>query len=130
LGRDASAFSILREQVLRAHAKALVIYGAGHLLRENGGDPITRLTKMLDTSYPGQTLVVITSGGPRPESQEFERALKTSVRPVLVSLAKPPFRDLLVGAFPFLHITLGQIADACVYFGNSPEVDELVRPVR
>ena len=122
LGRDASAFSILREQVLKTHGKALVIYGAGHLLRANVG-PIARITKMLETGYPGQTLVVITAGGPRPEYQALERALKTPVRPVLVSLAKSPFRDLPVSAFPGLGLTLGQIADACVYFGMGPEVD-------
>jgi len=129
LGRDASAFSILQLQVLKTHGKALVIYGAGHLLRAVP-DPISRLTKLLDTGYPGSTFVVITAGGPRPESQEFERALKTRVRPVLVPFGKPPFRDVVVGAFPGLGITLGQIADACVYFGMSPEVDVKVSPDR
>jgi hypothetical protein len=129
LGRDASAFSILQRQVLKTHGKALVIYGAGHLLRAIP-DPIARLTKVLDTAYPGSTFVVITAGGPRPESQEFERALKTQVRPVLVPFGKPPFRDMVVGAFPGLGLTLGQIADACVYFGVGPEVDVKVSPDR
>ena len=129
LGRDASAFSVLQEQVLKTHGKALVIYGAGHLLRAVP-DPITRITKMLDTGYPGQTFVVITEGGPHPEYQEFERALKTPVRPVLVSFGRPPFRDLLVRAFPGLGLTRGQIADACVYFGMGPEVDVWVSPDR
>jgi uncharacterized iron-regulated protein len=130
VGRDASAFSVLQEQVLKAHAKALVIYGAGHLIRANGGDPIRRITKMLDIAYPGQTLVVVTAGGPHPDSQDFERLLKTPARPVLVPLARPPFRDLLVGAFPGLGITLGQLADACVYFGIGPEADQRIRPIR
>jgi hypothetical protein len=129
LGRDASAFSILQEQVLKTHGKALVIYGAGHLLRAVP-DPIPRITKMLDTGYPGSTFVVTTEGGPHPEYQEFERALKTPARPVLVSFARPPFRDLLVRAFPGLGLTRGQIADACVYFGMGPEVDEWVSPDR
>lgn len=130
LGRDGSAFSILEEQVLKTKGKALVIYGAGHLLRENGGDPVPRITKLLETGHPGRTFVVITSGGPHRGSQDFERLLKTRERPVLVSFAKPPFRDLLVGAFPGQGITLGQIADAGVYFGIGPEVDDLVRPDR
>src|SRR5262249_45832624 len=109
--------------------KALVIYGAGHLLRAVP-DPISRLTKLLDTGYPSSTFVVITSGGPRPESQEFERALKTQARPVLVPFRKPPFRDIVVGAFPGLGLTLGRIADACVYFGMGPEVDVKVNPDR
>jgi hypothetical protein len=56
LGRDATAFSVLQEQVLKTHGKALVIYGAGHLLRAVP-DPISRLTKLLDTRYPGSTLL-------------------------------------------------------------------------
>jgi hypothetical protein len=66
MGRDTSAFSVLQEQVLKAHGKALVIYGGGHLLRAVP-DPIRRLTKLLDTDYPGSTFVVITEGGPHPE---------------------------------------------------------------
>jgi hypothetical protein len=129
LGRDNSAFSVLQERVLETHAKALLIYGAGHLLRAVP-DPIPRITKLLDTGYPGLTFVVITGGGPHPESQEFERTLKTTARPVLVSFGKPPFRDLSVRAFPGLGLTQGQIADACVYFGMGPEVDVKVSPDR
>src|SRR5262245_3502389 len=121
LGRDASAFSVLQEHVLKTHGKALVIYGSGHLLRAVP-DPIARLTKLLDTAYPGSTFVVITEGGPHPEYQQFERALKTQARPVLVPFGRPPFRDMPVGAFPCLRLTRGQIADACVYFGVAPEV--------
>jgi uncharacterized iron-regulated protein len=129
LGRDDSIFSVLQEKVLKMHRKALVIYGAGHLLRAVP-DPIPRITKLLDTGYPGSTLVVITGGGPHLESQEFERALKTTARPVLVSFGKPPFRDLPVRAFPGLGLTSGQIADAYVYFGMGPEVDVRVSPDR
>jgi uncharacterized iron-regulated protein len=129
VGRDPSAFSVLQEHVLKTHGKALVIYGSGHLLRAVP-DPISRLTKLLDAGYPGSTLVVITQGGPHPESQQFERVLKTQARPVLVPFGKPPFRDLLVSAFPGLGLTLGQIADACVYFGMGPEVDVRVSPDR
>jgi uncharacterized iron-regulated protein len=121
LGRDATAYSVLEEHVLRAHGKALVIYGSGHLLRAVP-DPVARLTKLLDTGYPGSTLVVITAGGPHPESQQFESGLKTQTRPVLVPLGRPPFRDMAAGAFRVLGLTQGQIADACVYFGVAPEV--------
>jgi uncharacterized iron-regulated protein len=121
LGRDGTAFTVLKEQVLKTHGKALVIYGSGHLVRAVP-DPIPRLTKLLDTNYPGSTFVVITTGGPHPESQQFERVLKTRTRPVLVPLAKPPFRDMPVGAFQAFGLTQGQIADACVYFGEAPDV--------
>ena len=127
LGRDATAFSVLQEHVLKTHGKVRVIYGSGHLLRAVP-DPIPRLTKLLDTAYPGSTFVVITAGGPQSESQQVERALKTQTRPVLVPFGRPPFRDMAVGAFRGLGLTQGQIADACVYFGMAPEV--CVRPRR
>lgn len=136
LSRDQSAVSVIEEQVLRKRGKALVIYGAGHLFRANIG----AITTMLDADYPGKTLVVITGGGPYPEYQEFERALKTPVRPVLVSLRRSPFRDFTaeeflgrgmkelvkgqwVSAFQGSALTWGQIADACIYFGTGSDVD-------
>ncbi len=136
LSRDGSAVSVLEDQVLKRRGKALVIYGAGHLFRANIG----RITTMLDADYPGRTFVVITEGGPYPEYQEFERALKTPVRPVLVSLRRSPFRDFTaeeflgrgmkklvdgqwVSAFQGSGLTRGQIADACIYFGTAPDVD-------
>jgi uncharacterized iron-regulated protein len=143
LSRDVSAVSILKEQVLKKRGKALVIYGAGHLFRANIG----AITKMLEADYPGQTFVVITEGGPYPEYQKFEHALKTPVRPVLVSFGRSPFRDLnseeflgrgmktlvngqWVSAFQGSGLTRGQIADACIYFGMAPEVDMRVSPDR
>jgi uncharacterized iron-regulated protein len=128
VARDPSAFSVLQEQVLKTHGKALVIYGSGHVLRAVP-DPISRLTKLLDAGYPGSTFVLITAGGPHPESEDFERALKTRARPVLVSFGKSPFREMSVSAFPGLGLTLGQIADACVYFGMGPEADVRVSPI-
>jgi hypothetical protein len=82
--------------VLEKHGKALVICGAAHFYRTevsqillaNGGG----ITKLLDADYPGRTLVVLPVRGPGPEFHKFERALATSVRPVLVSLQRPPFR--------------------------------------
>jgi len=149
---DGAAVSILKEQVLQEHGKALVIYGAAHLYRTEGdaGDFLTAagggITKNLEVDYPGRTFVVIPVGGPlnAPEItgpdvadyQKFDRALKTQVRPVLVSLKRSPFRDLTaeefigrklltcrgaggcVSVFKGSTLTLGQMADACVYFGN------------
>jgi len=61
IDRDASAISILREQVLDKGRKALVVYGAGHLFRTGG------ITKTLEAAYPGRTFVVFTQGGPYAE---------------------------------------------------------------
>ena len=136
--RDPTAVSVLKKQVLEKHGKALVIYGAAHFYRKevnqilltNGGG----ITTLLEAEYPGRTLVVMTVGGPGPEFQKFDRALKTAVRPVLVSLQRSPFKDFTaeefigqkmlncrgpngcVSAFQGSDVTLGQLADACVFW--------------
>ena len=136
--RDAAAYSILKQQVLQKHGKALVIFGAAHFSR-TGNSGIMR---MLDSNYPGRTFVVTTMGGPpmrktstspSPDYQKFDRALKTQVRPVMVSLHRLPFRDFMVrdfdngnlvymngeSVFKGSTLTLGETAaDACVYFGR------------
>src|SRR5262245_33854592 len=107
--RETAALSVLREQVLQKHGKALIIYGAAHFYRTAPDDYLATqgqdigITKSLDTSYPGRTFVVIPVGGPtnplppgvakgpEPAYQKFDRALKTQVRPVLVSLQRSPF---------------------------------------
>jgi hypothetical protein len=137
--RDAAAVSILKEQVLQKRGKALVIYGAAHFWRAGPDGP----GGFID-SYPGRTLAVIPVGGPRqgtmspsqiPDYQQFDRALKTQVRPVLVPLERLPFRDFKAGDFLSGDVvtfsggsiwtgsttTLGQIADAAVYFGRGAD---------
>jgi hypothetical protein len=101
------------------------------------------LVKMLDKDYPGRTFVVLPLGPfdqpqglPKsvdPDYGKFNRALKTKARPVLVSLQRSPFRDFpaeefmsdtlftCIGpggcrsAFKGSTLTLGQMADACLY---------------
>ena len=83
-----------------------------------------------------------------PDFQKFDRALKTHVRPVLVSLHRLPFRDFsaeeflgrtlttcrgaggCVSAFKGSTLTLGQMADACVYVGGTADVDTKAKPIR
>jgi len=108
------------------------------------------LARMLDRAYPGRTFVVIPIGGPTdpppatvkvvtPDYRTFDRALQTRVRPVLVSLQRSPFRELSVeeflgqgllscrppdgcrSAFRDSPLTLGQMADAVVYFGDGAD---------
>jgi len=104
------------------------------------------LVRRLERDYPCRTFVVIPIGRldrPRgvivevaPDYRKFDRALNTPLRPVLVSLQRSPFRDLTaeeflgrtvsscrgpggcVSAFRGSTLTLGQIADACVYLGG------------
>ena len=101
---------------------------------------------MLEAAYPGRTLAVIPLGGrialppgitmPAPSYAKFDRAIATPQRPVLLSLQRSPFRDLKAeeflggklltcsgpagcrSVFMGSPLTLGQIADACVYFGS------------
>ena len=47
-----------------------------------------------------------------PDFQKFDRALKTEVRPVLVSLGTLPFRDFTAEEFPGRTLTIG--AGGCV----------------
>jgi hypothetical protein len=110
------------------------------------------IVRMLESDYPGRTLAVIPLGGhlgvppgaaagPDPDYRKFDRALKTQARPVLVPLQRLPFRDL--GAEEFMGgtifncrgsggcrsifqgspLTLGQMADACIYVGPDADVD-------
>ena len=152
--RETAAVSVLKEQVLQKHGKALVIYGAAHFYRTMPADYLSSMgqnigiPRMLEIDYPGRTFVVIPVGGRldlplgvtlrvHPDYQKFDRALKTQVRPVLVPLQRLPFRDFTaeefmgggvfncrgpggcVSIFQGSPLTLGQMADACVYLGGS-----------
>ena len=163
--RETAAVSVLKEQVLQKHGKALVIYGAAHFYRtmpsdylESIGDDIG-IARKLEIEFPGRTFVVIPVGrldpptawvtrGIDPDFQKFDRALKTQVRPVLVSLQRLPFRDFTaeeflgrtlttcrgaigcVSVFKGSTLTLGQMADACIYVGGGADVDTRAKPVK
>jgi hypothetical protein len=150
--RETAAVSVLKEQVLQKHGKALVIYGAGHFYRTMPADYLSGMgedigiVRMLESDYPGRTLAVSPLGGrisippgaaagPDPDYGKFDRSLKTQARPVLVPLQRLPFRDFRAeefmgrtifncrgpggcrSIFQGSPLTLGQIADACVYVG-------------
>jgi hypothetical protein len=139
--RDRSAVSVLNEHVLGKGAKALVIYGGGHLIY-----PVGEITKAVQAVHPGRIFVVEVRGGQEPEFQRFDRALKSSQRPVLVPLSRPPFdafsadflgrgnKKLVDGVWVDVPPTpgppLGAIADAFVYIGSGPDADTFVRPVQ
>ena len=143
--RATAGASILKEQVLEKRGKALVIYGQTHFWRAYPDSGLNGLVRTLDINYPGRTFAVIRIGGqtnvrpegdvPRPDYQKFDRALKTPVRPVLVRPQRLPFRDFTaeeflggnmltcsrgrcVSTFKGSTLTLGQMADALVYFGK------------
>ena len=86
-----------------------MIFGAAHFYRTMDKDYLAvtgdnnDIVKMLEIDYPGRTFVVIPIGRldhPRPvavdmapDYQKFDRAFKTQVRPVLVSVQRLPFRN-------------------------------------
>ena len=150
--RETAAVSVLKEQVLQKHGRALVIYGAGHFYRTMPADYLSGMgddigiVRMLESDYPGRTLAVIPLGGrisippgaaagPDPDYRKFDSALKTQARPVLAPLQRLPFRDFRAeeflgrtifncrgpggcrSIFQGSPLTLGQMADACVYVG-------------
>jgi hypothetical protein len=165
-GREAAAVSILKQEVLSKHGKALVVYGAAHFYRTAPSDYLSTMgddigiAKTLEIDYPGRIFVVIPIGGRLdlppgitvagidPDYQKFDRALKTQMRPVLVPLQSPPFRDFTAeeflggtlltcrgpggckSAFKGSTLTLGQMADACVYVGGAADVDTKANPAR
>lgn len=155
--RETAAVAVLKEQALQQHSKALVIYGAAHFYRNAPPEYLASigqdigLVRKLEIDYPGRTFAVIPIGfldrpsavklDIDPDFQKFDRALKTRVRPVLVSLQRSPFRDFSAeeflgrtviscgrgpdscqSAFKGSTLTLGQMADACVYVGAEEDV--------
>jgi len=139
--RDASAISVLRGQGLDKGGKALLIFGGGHLSYAGGA-----ITRAMQEWRPGRTLVVFIRGGQDPGYAPFEQALGSPERPILFSVRSPPFNSfstsflgggskalvngVWVDVAPNPGATPGQEADAWVYFGNSPNVDAYVRPIR
>ena len=163
--RETAAVSVLKEQVLQKHGKALVIYGAAHFYRAMPRDYLSSMgedigiARMLDIDYPGRTFMVLPVGGRLhippgatvridADYRKFDRALKTQARPVLVPLQRLPFRDFTaeeflgrgvfncrgaggcVSMFLGSTLTLGQVADACVYVGGGADAGMQVKPVR
>ena len=153
--REVAAVDVVREQVLQKRAKALIIYGAAHFYRAVPQDYLasmgedTGIVNMLEKEDPGRILSVIRIGWldrPRPVAvdvapnfRKLDGAIKSPIRPVLISFEQPPFQDLSAeeflgrtittcrppggcrSAFKGSTLTLGQLADAGVYLGGSPE---------
>jgi|SRR5687767_7879678 len=93
--------------------------------RASGIPEVLRQPKVLNAKPRFSTEVVIRVGGlparipglalPDPDYVKFDRALQTSVRPVLVSLQRSPFRDFSADEF------LGPVARRAVAAAHSRE---------
>src|SRR5262245_3559125 len=147
--REAAAVAVLEEQVLARHGKALVIYGAAHFYRAAPASfgASAELARTPEKPHAGRLSTEIAVGGEpdppppgvslrSPDYRKVESALATQIRPVLIPLSRPPFRDLTAeeflgggmyscrgpggcrSAFAGSRLTLGAMADAAVYFGR------------
>lgn len=161
-GIEATAVGVLRGQVREKHAKVLLIFGSAHFYLDGpadyyasaGGD--IGLARRLNTDLPGRTLTVIPIGDlPRPPAvkadtppdySKFDRALKSPMRPVLVSLQRMPFRDFTAAeflgrtlitcrrsggcqsVFKGSTLKLGQMADATIYLGRGDRASAQAKP--
>lgn len=148
-GNSGGPAEVLKDQVLKKHEKALVIYGSAHFYLAAPPDYVASMggqvsfAQRLEAEYPGRMFTVIPIGAlarapavkadVEPDYQKFDRALTTKVRPVLLSLQRPPFRDFTAeeflgrtlttcrgadgcrSVFKGSTLTLGQMADACIY---------------
>ena len=118
---------------VQAGQKVLVIYADGRLRRprfpqwasasetrveEHPELPLRGTTppifKALQVSHPGRIFVVRTIAGLNP----FEGVLESTKRPLLVPLA---------GMYSASDARLSDDADACIYFGDSPDVTAVSR---
>jgi hypothetical protein len=130
--RNATAVAIVREQALDKGQKALVVFGSGHVWRRFGG-----VTTLLEKHVPGRVLVVETIAPVNPsratpesvaEFAKSSRALEATLRsrnwPVLFALPGSPAATLEADPFYLgqamfgVRLTLGELADAVVYFGT------------
>jgi hypothetical protein len=163
-GNSGGPAEVLKNQVLKKREKALVIYGSAHFylaappeyVASMGGQ--VSVAQRLEAEYPGRTLTVIPIGAlarpsavkadVEPDYQKFDRALETTVRPVLVSLQRSPFKDFTAeeflgrtlttcrgpegcrSVFKGSTLSLGQIAEACVYVGRNADLGRRGRPAR
>jgi len=138
--RDAFAVSMIQQQVLNQGRKALVIYGSGHVWHREGS-----VTSQLDEIKPGCVFVVeiqapVTTDGGSAEFkqhaavlQRLEDAIQSTGRPVFVETAGSTAGKLLADPFYLGQAmlppgtTLGDLDDAVIYFGKTPELGALLR---
>jgi len=128
--RDQFPAGLIAQEVLRKGQKALVIYGAGHIWRKNQLVKEPNLAALMDKDFPGRLYTVIRIGGIFSETEKLEGLIKISTRPVLLPLKGTAFgaldanrfigRDVPVRLFPE-GIGMGEVADACIYSGRSPD---------
>jgi len=148
--RDKSAASVIERNVLNRGRKALVLFGSAHIYRNRPGTVVD----ILRQNPKAKWFVIVAVGGPDlPSAVSAEKA--SPYRPEFVLLGHGPVGNLyandllekgtrrvkLVDGKPLLvdgrpvfvpvqvfepHLTVRQVADACLYFGHA--LPEFVQP--
>lgn len=142
--RDSSAASVIEREILNRGRKALVLFGSAHTYRNRPGT----IVDILQQNPKAKWFVIVPVGGPDlPSAISGEKASPSS--PELVLLSHGPVgnlyandlfekgakrvklvdgKPLLVDGRPVLvptrvfdsSLRVRQVADACLYFGNTP----------
>ena len=127
--RDQFAAQLVEREILGKKEKALLVYGAGHLWRNNALNPAPNLASLIDRSNPGSLFTVIRLGGTYPDTPRLESLIPKS-RPAFAALKGTPAADLDANEFVgrglpvklfAVGLGIGKVADACVYSGQLPD---------
>lgn len=116
INRDEAAAAVIRREVLDKNRKALVIFGAGHLYRNDS----RRLVYLVNQDPRAKWFVVIPiSAAAYPNA--IARHAASSAKPVLL-MATETVGNLDAADIGYAEksntTTVRQIADACLYFGS------------
>ena len=124
---------------VKSGAKALVVYGSGHIWHGEGRITVTAERDSAMKVFVVDTLAPVSTSQSGPAFTALDEALRrleatldSAQRPVLASLARAPASRLIANPFYLGQAmlppdaTIGGLADAVVYFGRAPEAGALV----
>lgn len=146
--RDTNFASVVENEVLAKHQKALLVIGAGHVFKRpvtwasQPQPPAPTVTMLIESKYPHSTYVITPHDGFADRTAELEPRLSKWPVPSLASLhdnwlglldAGLPFRGKIrrVGSDPskvedpFPGVKLQEIADAYLYLGPAASIREV-----
>lgn len=126
-GRGGEMRTIIAEQVLQRHLKALAIYGAGHCEKRGGGVP-----GELEARFPGRFWVAYAFYREPAHLRNAREAFQLGANARLISISGTSSAGLRAakffptGSFGDTTTTLAQMLDAIIYYGDGP--DEVAEP--
>jgi hypothetical protein len=149
--RDTNFASVVEDQVLAKHHRALLVIGAGHVLRHSitwpSGPPniAPTVTMVIEGKYPHSMYIITPHDGFGDRNAELEPRLASWPIPSLVNLRGTWLGSLEAGVIfrgkirrvgsdpnriesPFPGLTLQDIADAYLYLGPEASIHEVEFP--